>query len=185
MKSFNNYITEKFKISKDIGKSEDFKKGDPILRIWLNTFVLKNHNMKRHEMYVGFNSSGNYLVYFNSFTKGGSITFSYITDYGKKVEEDAYSWENGNGKINKYNIHEYNSKSDSSEITSIYLNKEKALSFLENIKFDINNITDTVLNKYFEQIPKDFDIKQALSSYNKTQNDRFKQIYEELKNNKS
>lgn len=185
MKSFNNYITEKFKISKDIGTSEDFKKDDPILRIWLNNFVLKNH-MKRHEMYIGFSSSINYLVYFNSFTKGRAITFSYVSDYGKKVEKDAYSWEEGNGKINKYNIYEYHSKSDSSEITSIYLNKEKALNFLENINFDINNITDSVLNNYFEQIPKDFDIKQALSSYIiKNQNERLKQIYTELKNDKS
>jgi len=184
MKSFNNYIIEKFKISKDIGKSEDFKKGDPILRVWLSISDRQDKTQK-HEIYIGFNSK-NYLVYFNSFTDGKSITFSYVMDYGRKVEEDAYSWEYNNGKINKYNIYEYHIKRDLSEITSLYLNKEKALSFLENIKFDINNITDTVLNNYFEQIPKNFDIKKALSNkIDKKQNEMIKQIYEELKNNKS
>ena len=180
MKALNNYIVEKFKISKDINTSikgrHNFERDEPLLRIHLSST-----NGENCSVCVGFIDSDDWLIYFCNYTDDKGIRFSWF-DNGDFIKEDRFNWEDDSSyNINKYNLLEYYKQSEKLTKQSIYLDKETALLFLEDIKLDYKNINKNILVKYFEE---DINYKKFSCSCYEQWDEMIPKMYNTLKNEK-
>ena len=180
MKNINLYITEKFKISKDIkvNNFSSIKKGDILLHISLYPSFEKNKIIVK----IGTDRSKTRLCNFIKFNK--YFYFSYY-DTDNTYEEEHYMWETkDNCKINKYGYFEFYYKAsykDDSDMLSIYLDKDGIINFLNDINMKVNNITKNILAKYFENIDLIFD-DDKLPNVSYIYEPGLKRIYNEVNN---
>lgn len=142
MKTLNIYISEKFKINKDTKISHiNFKKGDPIMRIAI--FSYKGRTID--ELIIN-SVNRDMIYYFYGVSLGERINFTYSPDDNSV---DGYGYED-NIDINSNGYCEFYGKSSEWEVRSIYLNKENAIEFINDIALDFYKQKNKI-NKYFDK----------------------------------
>lgn len=148
MQTLNSYILEKFKITKNISSQDEYQKGDYLLRVFLSS--VKYHNTDKsdllHSIEIGLSNDGLAI-----FSRLEDDRFYFINHKGNN-KEDTYDYEtkheiNSNGYLEFDNVTNpmYSFKS-----LSVYLKKDDALKFLEQVSKNVTNIKKYIFD-YFDR----------------------------------
>lgn len=156
MKQLNDYIIEKFKISKDITNQEEYEEGDYLLRVFISNSNYKNYNESGLLYSIEIGLSNNALAIFSELKENKFIFINHKT--GTK---DHYDYEmkyeiNSNGYLEFDNVTKpayYSFKS-----ISLYLKPNVALNFLNEILNDKSNIKKYIFNYVDKKYEKYFDL---------------------------